>query len=131
MLFGMRGGMGASANAEASAKQRVLRDFRKIFPAWSHVELTHYWSGLVNLSRNGLPFVGEIPEHAGLFCSMCYHGNGVAMGSYCGHQAAKLMLKLSEPPQILNNPLTKFPFGAYRRLAIPAAYGSFALSDVL
>lgn len=132
MLFGMRGGLIASAPAEARSKARVMRDFYRFFPKWSHVELTNYWSGFVSLSPTGFPFVGEIPDHTGLLCAMNYHGNGVAMGSYCGHLIAKRILgrDTSEIPRMLSQPPSTFPLGRARRALLPIAYLGFALSDI-
>ena len=84
MLFGMRGGLMTGPKAEARALMRVRRNFELIFPAWKGVETPYGWSGMVCLARNQMPFVGKLPQSENLYASLCYHGNGVAMGSYCG-----------------------------------------------
>lgn len=131
-LFGMRGGLTSSPSAEQRSRKRTRRHFEKMFPAWRNVPSPHSWSGLVCLSRRRVPFVGPVPGRPGLFCGLAYHGNGVAMGSYAGKLLADLALS-REPtgpfPKLLSLPMKRFPFGVARRLAMPAAYGLFAMRD--
>lgn len=130
-LFGMRGGLLGGATAEARSRRRLLRDFRAMFPAWRHVDVTNSWSGLVALARRGLPFVGACAGQPGLFASLCYHGNGVAMGSYCGELAAQLILgkRPALYPKPMQVPLRPFPLGPARRLLMPPIYAGFGLLD--
>lgn len=130
MLFGMRGGLGGSAWTESRAKQRVAKDFATMFPAWKDVELTHYWSGMVCIARNMLPFVGEIPVQPGLWCAMAFHGNGVAMGSYCGVQAARVMLGDDQRPEVVRTPLRRFPLGRWRRALMLPVYAGLMVADL-
>lgn len=132
MLFGVRGGLVATDGSEARAMRRARADFDRMFPAWAGVETPHSWSGMVCIARNRMPFVGEIPEMPGVFASLCYHGNGVAMASYCGALLADVVRgKTSERiyPQVVQRPLAKFELGRYRRAVMPFAYAGFALSD--
>ena len=79
-----------------------------------------------------MPFVGPIPGEPGMFASLCYHGNGVAMGSYCGALMADLLLGRQSArvfPKAVQRPLAKFELGRFRRAIMPLAYARFALSD--
>jgi len=132
MLFGMRGGLMTGPAAEARAIKRVRRDFETMFPAWTHVEIPYTWSGMVCLARDQMPFVGQVPGQQGLFASLCYHGNGVAMGSYSGALIADLIAgKDTERPfpDAMKQPLAKFEFGPLRRAIMPLAYLGFAWAD--
>lgn len=132
MLFGMRGGLMTGEGAEARAVRRVRQDFDAMFPAWQNVETPHGWSGMVCLARDQMPFVGAVPGEPGLFASLCYHGNGVAMGSYAGALVADAVQgKPTEHiyPDIMRRPLAKFELGRLRRALMPAAYLGFALAD--
>lgn len=132
MLFGVRGGLIASAQSERRAVARARRDFDKMFPAWRDVETPHAWSGLVCIARGRMPFVGEIPDTPGMFASLCYHGNGVAMASYCGALLADLVLDRRPTrvlPRAVQRPLAKFELGRFRRAVMPFAYARFAMSD--
>lgn len=131
-LFGMRGGMFTGARAEAKASRMIRADFEQMFPAWQSVEAKYGWSGMVSLARDMLPFAGAVPDHAGLWAGMCYHGNGVAMGTYCGALLAELV-QGKEPamlyPEALKKPLRKFELGRWRRAIMPVAYAGFMLAD--
>lgn len=132
MLFGVRGGLISSAGADQRAFDRARADFDQMFPAWKSVETPHSWSGMVCIARNEMPFVGEVPEHPGMFASLCYHGNGVAKASYCGALLADLVQDKTPErvyPRIVQRPLRKFELGRYRRAVMPFAYAGFALSD--
>jgi len=132
MLFGMRGGLVTGKAAETRAIARVRRDFEKFFPAWKDVETPYQWSGMVCLSRAQMPFVGKLPDPGAVYASLCYHGNGVAMGSYSGGLVADLVMgkPIDRPyPQVMQKRLRKFELGRLRRLLMPFAYLGFALSD--
>ncbi|MEP1329259.1 FAD-binding oxidoreductase [Pseudophaeobacter sp.] len=130
-LFGMRGGLMASPRVEAGIRKKLRADFATLFPQWRNVEATHTWSGMVCLSRDLVPFVGEVPKHPGLFAGLCYHGNGVAMGSYAGRLLADLVQ--GKTPDLPYSPvlqrLRRFPFGLARRMVMPPAYALLGLMD--
>ncbi|MGB7240577.1 MAG: FAD-binding oxidoreductase [Sulfitobacter sp.] len=130
-LFGMRGGLRTGSVAERRAKIRLRRDFETMFPAWRHVESSNMWSGMVCLSKNLLPYVGPVPGQPGLWVAMCYHGNGVAMASFCGTNLADLVLgKPSALPAAMRQSLPRFPLGRARRSLMPAAYFGLMLADL-
>jgi glycine/D-amino acid oxidase-like deaminating enzyme len=128
-LFGMRGGLIASGAAERRARAKVLCDFRRIFPAWSHVNATHSWSGMVCLSRDMVPFVGELDN---VLVGFAFHGNGIAMGTFTGRLLADLALgKVPELyPEVMRTPARPFPLGRMRRLVMPLIYAAFRLGDL-
>ena len=130
-LFGMRGGLLSSPRAEARIRQKALCDFRRMFPAWATVEATHVWSGMVCLTRDLVPFAGAIPGQAGLYAGFAYHGNGVAMGTYCGRVLAQMVLgQQVEVPKPIATAPCRFPLGRWRRALMPPAYGLMGLADL-
>jgi glycine/D-amino acid oxidase-like deaminating enzyme len=103
-----------------------------MFPQWRGVEVSNIWSGLVALARNRLPFAGPCEGAPGLHAALCYHGNGVAMGSFCGRLVAQTILG-REPevyPLALRTPLAPFPLGRFRRILMPPLYAGLMLSDI-
>lgn len=130
-LFGMRGGLFASPRAEASIRRLLRKHFETMFPAWRGVEGTHFWSGMVCMSRNLVPFVGPVPDTPGMFAGLCYHGNGVAMGSYAGRLLADLVQ--GRAPDLPYSPvmqgMARFPFGPARRIVMPPAYALLGMQD--
>lgn len=132
-LFGMRGGLLTGSAAEARAAARIRRDFEEMFPAWSAVETAHGWSGMVCVARDMLPFVGAVPDTNGLWTGMCYHGNGVAMGSYSGALLAQLVqgrIPDGPYPDAMRAPLRRFELGRWRRAVMPLAYAALMLADL-
>ena len=130
-LFGMRGGLMSSPRAETRIRQKALQDFRRLFPAWASIDVTHIWSGMVCLSRALVPFAGPVPDQAGLFAGFAYHGNGVAMGTYCGRALARMVLgQPSELPLPIKQPPARFPLGRWRRALMPPAYALLGLADL-
>jgi glycine/D-amino acid oxidase-like deaminating enzyme len=132
-LFGMRGGLLTGPAAEARARAKARSDFEMMFPAWRRVETKHSWSGMVCLARDMVPFVGPVPAHSGLWAGLCYHGNGVAMGSYSGALLAQL-IQAQRPsipyPAALKAPLRRFRLGPLRRAMMPLGYGAYMLADL-
>ncbi|MDE4172967.1 FAD-dependent oxidoreductase [Phaeobacter sp. PT47_59] len=130
-LFGMRGGLFASPRAEAGIRQALRKHFEDLFPAWRDVEATHVWSGMVSMARNLVPFVGPVPGAPGLFAGLCYHGNGVAMGSYAGRLLSDLVQ--GQQPALPYSPVMqsmgKFPLGRARRALMLPAYAILGLMD--
>lgn len=130
-LFGMRGGLQASPRSEAAIRRTLRQHFDTMFPAWSDVEVTHCWSGMVCLSRNLVPFIGPVPGSPGLFAGMCYHGNGVAMGSYSGRLLAAQILGQDNdlPCSSVVKQMPRFPLGRWRRVVMPLAYAMLSMLD--
>lgn len=131
-LFGMRGGLQSSPRAEAAIRRTMRRDFQAMFPEWKDVDVTHMWSGMVCLSRKLTPYVGPVPDQPGMFAAFAYHGNGVAMGTYCGRALAREVLdRQTELPAPIAQPPGRFPLGFWRRALMPPAYAAMAIADRL
>jgi gamma-glutamylputrescine oxidase len=50
--------------------------------------VTHRWAGVVGYSDDLLPYVGEVPERAGLYVAGGYSGHGNVPGFMCGRDLA-------------------------------------------
>ena len=132
-LFGMRGGLTATPGAERRIAQRIRSDFAAMFPAWRDLTITHEWAGLVCLMSNLTPFVGEIPDHPGLFAGLGFHGNGVAMGSHAGMLLADLARGAptrAPLPAAMSLVPGRFPLGWHRRKLLIAPYLAASLLDL-
>lgn len=101
-----------------------------MFPGWAAVDVTHMWSGMVCLSRGLTPFAGPVEGQPGMFTGFAFHGNGVAMGTYCGRALARLVLGQGiELPDPIARAPGRFPLGRWRRALMPPAYALMALAD--
>jgi len=125
MLFGMRGGLFSSPRSDARMHATIRKHFEAMFPAWTHVQSPFSWHGLLSISRDLTPYTGPIPGMKGAFTSLCYHGNGVAMGSYAGALLADLVQGKKPShlhPAIMQRPHKKFPLGRLRRATLWPLY---------
>ena len=133
MLFGMRGGLAHTPRSETAIRARIRADFDAMFPAWRGVETPHYWSGLVCLSRDLLPYAGPIPGLKGAFAGFAWHGNGVAMGTHAGAILGDLALGRTPQrpwPAPMRHTPRRFPLGRFRRLLMRPAYLRYGLADL-
>lgn len=131
-LFGMRGGLASTPQAEAATRARLRANFNRMFPAWAAVEASHMWSGLVCIMGDLVPFAGEVPGQNGLYAALGWHGNGVAMGSYAGKIVCQQMAgaKVTDPwPEFMGRPSRRFPLGKQRRMLMHLAYLAYGLGD--
>lgn len=130
-LFGMRGGLSAAPAALDAVRARARRHFEGYFPAWRHVETPDFHSGFACLTRRLTPYVGPAPGAPGVWTAFGYHGNGMAMGGYCGALAADQMLaRTGAPsPDVLSLPLERFRPAQARRWMLRAAYLAYDALD--
>lgn len=132
MLFGMRGAVRWSDASQRAHRAATRAHFDAMFPAWSSVETPHFWSGLVCLARDLVPFVGPLGPGETTYAAFAYHGNGVAMGSWSGDQMARLALGLpTDLPNFFQRSPQRFELGPLRRLSLPLALLHYRLKDAL
>ncbi|MGR3321910.1 MAG: NAD(P)/FAD-dependent oxidoreductase [Pseudooceanicola sp.] len=132
MVFGQRGGLVSTPANEARIRRKVRADFDRLFPEWRGVETPHYWSGMVCLTATLTPFCGAIPDMPGAYAAFGYHGNGVAMGSFCGALLADLAREAAPRrpvPRAFAAPAARFPLGPLRRGWLAAEYGWARLTN--
>jgi glycine/D-amino acid oxidase-like deaminating enzyme len=136
-LFGGRGGVSAAPDRLARQLAKIETAFRTYFPAWQSVEISHRWSGLVCLAADLVPHVGAWDEQPGTYFSLCYHGNGVAMGTWSGRAAARLIAGASgagaddERAGFIRRPPPRFPLPFLRPLYLRGAYLKYGIDDAL
>ena len=133
-MFGMRGGSSWGPAAERKRDIIIRREFDRMFPAWSHVEAEHTWSGLLSLSWSYSQYTGQLGDLPDAWTSFAYHGNGVAMGSYAGNLLADMALgdlRQADLPVIMATPPAKFPMAWLRMKYIKGYYAAWDLKEVL
>lgn len=132
MLFGMRGALRWTPAAHAAIRADLRRHFEAMFPAWRAVETPHFWSGLVAMSRALTPYVGPLGDWPRAQAAFAWHGNGVAMGSYAGAQAALAALgRPTDLPRFYGERPRRFELGPARRLMLAAAYLGYRVIDAV
>jgi glycine/D-amino acid oxidase-like deaminating enzyme len=131
-LFGSRGGTDSSNQSIPAGGTAITQDFHHMFPAWAKLEITHSWRGHVCLAADRVPYVGALDERKSVWTALAYHGNGVAMGSWCGRAVARLMQNRSARkgiPDVITRRLAKFPLPAFRPLYLKGAYVWYGIKD--
>jgi glycine/D-amino acid oxidase-like deaminating enzyme len=131
-LFGSRGGTDSSNAAMAGSRATITRDFHRMFPAWSNIDITHFWRGHVCLAADRVPYIGALDDRKSVWTALAYHGNGVAMGSWSGRAAARLMQNETardDIPEVITRRLAKFPLPAFRPLYLKSAYIWYGIKD--
>lgn len=128
-LFGARGNVGASAKGQDAMRVKMKQHLAAMFPAWRHVDTPHFWSGLISLSRDLLPYAGPVPDRPNCWAGLNFHGNGVAMGTWTGARLADMALgRITELP-VHTRPLPRFPLPSLRRNYLHAAFVGYRLKD--
>lgn len=131
-LFGSRGGIKASEVGEQQVREKSVRDFKRMFPAWAEVEHTHFWSGLVCLNSGLQPYVGPVPDCPNAYAAFGWHGNGVSTASYSGKLLADIVAGAS-PAESICAPMrtvpNRMPLGRFRRALLRPAYAAAQITD--
>jgi glycine/D-amino acid oxidase-like deaminating enzyme len=131
-LFGGRGGVSAEPGALQRQSARIEAAFRRYYPAWRDVEITHRWSGFVCLAADLLPHIGAWEGEPGIHYAVAYHGNGVALASWAGRMVARLIATgESGAPEMLRKAPPRFPLPFLRPLYLRGAYLKFGVQDAL
>ena len=79
------------ATTEA-ARQKLITAAGAIIPGLSEHPLVHHWAGLRPGTAQGIPYICEYPQVAGLFVSAGHYRNGVVMGPASARLLADLIL---------------------------------------
>ncbi len=135
LMIGTRGDTSGGPGHEARLRSRVAAWFRRMFPDWELPKVGQSWSGLVCLSANRTPVIGQLADHPGVFHALAYHGNGIACGTWSGRAAAELIAGTRSAndilPAVVAQPPRRFPLPALRRWSLRAAYAGYGLLDLL
>lgn len=131
-LFGGRGGTDPSDGGAAPMKTHMIKTLQNMFPVFGRAEITHFWRGFVCLAHDLVPYVGPLDQRKSVWTAIAYHGNGVAMASFCGRAVARALQKgttAPDLPSVLTRRLAKFPLPFLRPLYLKGAYLWFHHQD--
>ena len=134
MLFGARGGSSLHPWNVKRLQHAIREDFKRMYPAWADVEITHDWNGLLALTWARTMHIGPLDGWDGAWTAFGYHGNGVAMGSYSGKLVAEMAMgkvKREDLPVQMSGPLRRFPLPWARMAYIKGYYVAWDLKEKL
>ncbi|MEO1190975.1 MAG: FAD-binding oxidoreductase [Pseudomonadota bacterium] len=133
ILFGARGDSSGSKEASEAMRIWLIRRLGEVFPSYREVEITHFWRGLVSLTRDLTPAIGRLPEDETVFFAFGCHGNGVNTMPWAGRQIAQLIRGANRDedilPAVVRGPAPKFPLPGLRKLYLRLAYAYYTWKD--
>lgn len=80
----------------AAKAEAIAREIETIFPRLD-IKVSHAWDAIFVRSKDGLPFIGEDPEHSGLYYLLGYEGNGTCYSMAGSLIIRDLILGISNP----------------------------------
>ncbi len=131
LVLGGGGGMSGSPRSSRFWERVLRRRIATVFPEWNNVEVTHSWRGFFCLTRDRLTHIGEMDNDPGVFYSLAYHGNGVAMATWSGRAVAGMISGRSNAriPDSMRQPLQRFAVPALRKSDVYWRYGKRLVAD--
>ena len=89
------GGVNAFSRGSILGKAQALHGrMARIFPEFSDVKIDYAWDGMIALTFDRLPHLGQID---GIHYALGYNGDGVLLGCYLGSQIAAMISDESDP----------------------------------
>jgi glycine/D-amino acid oxidase-like deaminating enzyme len=130
-LFGGRGGLCDGPGARAAFRARLSAEFHRTFAAWRHVEITHFWRGMVDLAADRVPHCAVLADDPTVLVGGAYHGSGVAMATEIGAHLAAFATGREAPslPAFMRRPPPRFPLPGLRKAYLAGAIAGYAVRD--
>jgi glycine/D-amino acid oxidase-like deaminating enzyme len=80
---------------DPAPKQATLEEARatlsRSFPAFAQMQVAASWGGLIDVTPDAVPVIGEVPAIPGFFLSTGYSGHGFGIGPGAGRLTADLV----------------------------------------
>lgn len=132
-LIGARGDLTGRPAEGEKMKAWLSRRIGQVFPAWQGVEITHFWRGLVCMTRKLAPSIGRLEADPDVWYAYGYHANGVNTAPWSGMKLARMIAGNESPeqalPAVMRGAAPTFPFAGLRRWYLRGAYLGYKVSD--
>ena len=133
LLFGARGDTTGSPADGARMRAWMTRRLGEVFPAWRDVPISHFWRGLVCVTRRFAPSIGRLEDDPSVWYGFGYHANGVNTAPWAGMMLARMIAGANrgpdELPAVLRGMPARFPFSGLRLWYLRGAYLAYRLTD--
>ena len=134
-LIGARGDVTGHPVEGGKMRAWLTRRIGQVFPAWRDVETTHFWRGLVCITRKLAPSMGRLEGDPDVWYAYGYHANGVNTAPWCGMKLARMIAGNEGPeqalPAVFRGAAPTFPFAGLRRWYLRGAYLGYKIGDDL
>lgn len=132
-LIGGRGDYHGSERSGQAIRSKLEARFRELFPAWRGVAVTHFWRGLVCVTRRLSPCIGRLEDDESVWYGFGYHGNGVCNAPWAGMMIARNLAganrDLAGIPEVMRGLSPGFVFPGLRLWMLRAAYAYYRVKD--
>ena len=134
-LIGGRGDFEGSEQSGQIMRPRLEARFRALFPRWREVPVSHFWRGLVCVTRRLSPCIGRLDDDPSVWFGFGYHGNGVCNAPWAGMTIARNLAganrDLAGIPSVMRGLSPGFVFPGLRLWMLRAAYAYYRVKDAL
>jgi glycine/D-amino acid oxidase-like deaminating enzyme len=100
-------------------RQATLEEARAVlsrsFPAFARMQVAESWGGMIDVTPDAVPVIGEVPSLPGFFLATGFSGHGFGIGPGAGRLAADLVA--GDAPVVDPAPFRFTRFAEGRRLA--------------
>jgi glycine/D-amino acid oxidase-like deaminating enzyme len=135
LLFGARGDTTGTARDGEKMKNWMVRRLGEVFPHWRDVQISHYWRGLVCVTRKMTPSIGRDTDDPSVYYGFGYHANGVNTAPWAGQQIAEMIARgddgADRVPVICRGLPRVFPLASLRLWYLRSAYQYYRFTDAL
>jgi len=80
---------------DPTPRDGVLEEARsalsRLFPAFARMEIAESWGGMIDVTPDAVPVIGEVPSLPGFFLATGFSGHGFGIGPGAGRLAADLV----------------------------------------
>ena len=134
-LFGARGDTTGRPHSGARMRAWLTRRLGEVFPHWKGVAISHFWRGLVCMTRDLTPSVGCLDDDPSVWYGFGYHANGVNTAPWTGMMLARMIAGSNRGedalPAVMRGLPPRFPLPALRPWYLRGAYVYYRMSDAL
>ncbi len=117
LVFGGRGAIGNEPGA--ASYERLRRQMVQTFPQLQGAAIDFRWSGLVAMTLDQLPHIGQLGDD--VYFALGYNGTGVSMSNLMGKYLAMMVQGQAPELGLLRSPLPRVPLYALRTPAMRVA----------
>jgi taurine dehydrogenase large subunit len=129
MLLGNRGPITADPAVMTAHRDVLLGNLKRKFPPLKDITADYFWGGWVAVTRDFMPHVHHAEGDPSVHYALGYCGSGVAAGLHGGRRLAERIGGKAEVFPLLDRPLPRIPFGAFRRLGQRALFQWYGYLD--
>jgi glycine/D-amino acid oxidase-like deaminating enzyme len=80
---------------DPAPRQAVLEEARSVlsrsFPAFARMQVAESWGGMIDVTPDAVPVIGEVPSVPGFFLASGFSGHGFGIGPGAGRLTADLV----------------------------------------